>query len=86
MDKEELLKLLEKFIENKDFKFNPDQKHVDMIINGLIENEKKYGYRYCPCIIISENKKDNRICPCNFRTQPVWETKGMCHCGLFAKR
>ena len=43
MEPEELRKSWENFTEKNDFKLNPDKKHVDQIIVGVLENEKKYG-------------------------------------------
>lgn len=59
--------------------FNPDQKVVETIRNGL---KRKDGY--CPCRI---QKTDDNLCMCKeFRDQiadPNFE--GFCHCRLYYK-
>lgn len=59
--------------------FNPDEKVVSAIRNGL---KKKEGY--CPCRI---QKTDDNLCMCKeFRDQiadPNFE--GFCHCRLYYK-
>ena len=88
MDKEELRKMFEKFTEKKDFMLNPNKSHVDMIIDGLLENEKKCGLRLCPCRLRDGTKEGDLklMCPCNFKVQENWKTRGECWCGLFVKR
>jgi len=88
MNEEELRKKLEKFTENKDFKLNPDDWHANFIIKGLLENEKKYKFKLCPCRLRDGTRERDLelICPCNFKLHDTWGTKGMCWCGLFVKR
>lgn len=88
MDKEELRNMFEKFTEKKDFMLNPNKSHVDMIIDGLLENEKKCGLRLCPCRLRDGTKEGDLklMCPCNFKVQENWKTRGECWCGLFVKR
>ena len=43
MEPEALRKAWESFTENNDFKLNPDKEHVDMILQGVLQNEKKSG-------------------------------------------
>lgn len=58
--------------------FNPDQKQVDLIKEGLKKTEG-----YCPC----KPKFPQNKCPCEeFRNQiadPNWY--GLCYCGLYLK-
>lgn len=88
MEPEELRKAWENFTENNDFKLNPDKEHVDMIISGVLENEKKHGLKLCPCRLRDGKRERDLelICPCNFKTHDTWQKKGMCWCGLFVKR
>ena len=44
MNKEELKKIWEKFSEKNEFKLNPDEKHVDIVAEGVLKNEEKH---YC---------------------------------------
>lgn len=88
MNKQEILKAFGKFCDGNEFEINPDAAHVEACIDGLLENEKRHGLKYCPCRILSgEFEKDVLlICPCNFRAQEKYRTKGECWCGLFSKR
>ena len=88
MNKEELRKVYEKFTEGNDFVLNPDSNHVDMVIDGVLVNEKKFGLKLCPCRLRDETKERDLelICPCNFKAQEVWTKEGRCWCGLFVKR
>lgn len=93
MDKEQIREVLEKFTDGKDFKLNPDKNHIDIILNGLIDNEKKHGLRLCPCRLRDGTKERDLelVCPCKFKTHKTWlePNKGMqpmCSCGLFVKK
>ena len=88
MNKEELRVVLEKFTQGNDFMLNPDEKHVDMLIEGLLFNKQKFGIKLCPCRVSAGVNDYNLslVCPCNFKAQPSWIEKGMCWCGLFVKR
>jgi ferredoxin-thioredoxin reductase catalytic subunit len=76
----------QKYAQKQGFKLNPNQKIRERIIKGLLEREKKFGQRYCPCRKITGNKKEDEkiICPCSFHLQEIKE-KGHCLCFLFLK-
>ena len=88
LNKQEILKAFAIFCEGNEFELNSDKPHVEACIDGILENEKKYGLKYCPCRIITGdlNKDMELICPCNFTTQEKYKTKNECWCGLFIKR
>jgi ferredoxin-thioredoxin reductase catalytic subunit len=88
MNKEELKRVWEEFTEKNDFMLNPDREHVDMIADGLLENELKYGLKLCPCRLRDGTRERDLelICPCNFKTHDTWQSKGYCWCGLFVKK
>ena len=93
MNQEELLRVWESFAEKNDFYLNPDYEHIEMIVKGVLINEKKYGLKLCPCRLREGTKEKDLelICPCNFKTHITWlnPTEGrrpMCWCGLFVKR
>ena len=88
MNKEELRRVCEEFTEKNDFRLNPDRSHVDGVIEGVLENEKKHMLKLCPCRLRDgTGKRDlELLCPCNFRIQETWEREGRCWCGLFFKR
>ena len=74
MNEEELRATWEKFTKNNDFKLNPDKWHVDFIIKGVLENEKKYSLKLCPCRLRDETRQKDLvlICPCNFKIHETW--------------
>ncbi|PIS17437.1 MAG: ferredoxin:thioredoxin reductase [Candidatus Nealsonbacteria bacterium CG09_land_8_20_14_0_10_42_14] len=76
-----------KYAEENGFALNPDRKKLELLIRGLLENEKKYGQRYCPCRRITGNKEEDRpkICPCQWHREEI-ERDGHCLCGLFVKK
>jgi ferredoxin-thioredoxin reductase catalytic chain len=88
MNKDELRRVWERFAENKDFMLNPDEKHVDMLAEGILANEKKFGLKLCPCRLRDGTRETDLslICPCNFKAQETWSKEGRCWCGLFVKR
>jgi len=86
-DKEkELLEKYKKYAKENNFKLNPDKKIVDTIIKGILRNEEKYGFRYCPCRRITGDKEKDKaiICPCIYHRDEI-KTQGHCHCMLFFK-
>ena len=88
MNKDGLKKVWMAFAEKNDFMLNPDEKHVDLIIEGLLENEKNFGLKLCPCRIRDGTRERDLelICSCNFKTHETWVTQGRCWCGLFIRR
>ena len=88
MNKQEILKAFEEFCRDNEFELNPDKTHVEECIDGILENEKKYGLKYCPCRIVSGDfQKDlELLCPCNFTIQEKYKAQEECWCGLFVKR
>lgn len=73
--------------ESDKFILNPDKTIVEDIAKGILQNEKKKGFKYCPCRLpVGKEKKDiELICPCNFKIQDTWKEKGECWCSLFIK-
>ena len=57
---------------------------LDDLLNGLAENEERYGYPSCPCRIASGDLEKDRdiICPCDYR-DPDIEEYGQCYCALY---
>lgn len=85
-DIEEIIKNYQTYAEKNDFKLNPDREAIERLIKGLLENEKKYGARYCPCRRVSGNREEDKpkICPCQWHKEEI-ERDGHCFCGLFVK-
>lgn len=83
---ENLIKEYESYAKANGFGLNPNREILERIVKGLLENEKKYGARHCPCRRITGNVKEDEknICPCQFHLQEI-EKNGHCLCGLFVK-
>jgi len=62
----------------------PDPELLQELLEGLAENEKRYGYPSCPCRIASGNLETDRdiLCPCDYRDPDV-EEYGQCYCALY---
>ena len=81
----ELLEKMRKYAELQDFRLNPDANAVITVLKGMLENEKRYGYRYCPCRPITGDKGIDalKICPCKWHKDEI-KQMGHCFCELFA--
>jgi len=81
-----LFKEYEDYAISRGFKLNHNREIAEKIIKGLLENEKKYGARYCPCRRITGNKEEDskNICPCIYHIEEL-EKNGHCPCQLFEK-
>ncbi|MBM2834535.1 MAG: glutaredoxin, partial [Candidatus Brocadiaceae bacterium] len=66
------------------YTINPDEKVVEEILVGLAKNEKRYGYKACPCrLATGKYQLDcDIICPCSYCFMDV-EKNGRCYCSLF---
>jgi ferredoxin-thioredoxin reductase catalytic subunit/rubredoxin len=66
------------------YQLNPVQEDLDDILQGILDNEQRYGYRSCPCRMASGVIADDMdiICPCNYRDADLVEYGG-CLCTLY---
>jgi ferredoxin-thioredoxin reductase catalytic chain len=66
------------------YHLNPDVEFSKELVNGLIVNERRYGYRACPCRLASGNKEEDLdiVCPCDYRDADVAEMNA-CYCALY---
>jgi ferredoxin-thioredoxin reductase catalytic subunit len=73
---------------NDTIQLNPDHEAVATLAEGVLENMRNHGLRYCPCRITTGNAENDLrlICPCNFPSQKTWEEEGECWCGLFLRK
>lgn len=64
-----LYEQLKREAESGGYHLNPDVEFTKELVKGLLTNEKRYGYRACPCRLASGNKNDDLdiICPCDYR-------------------
>jgi thioredoxin len=83
---EETIKYYQAYAERNGFKLNSNREAVERLIRGMLENEKRYGAKYCPCRRITGNPEDDKakICPCQWHKEEI-EKDGHCFCGLFYK-
>ncbi len=87
MTPEKLYEVLKKYAESQGIELNKDKQYVIEILEGLLQNESRYGYRSCPCRLatgIKEKDKDI-ICPCVYRDPDIKEF-GSCYCGLYVSK
>lgn len=73
--------------ESDNFVLNSNKQIVIDVATGVLSNEKKKGFKYCPCRLpVGDKEKDlGLICPCNFKIQETWRDRGDCWCSLFVK-
>lgn len=66
------------------YHLNPDVAFTKELMKGLLTNERRYGYRACPCRLSSGKKEGDIdiICPCYYR-DPDLNDYGTCYCGLY---
>jgi len=83
---EQMLKQYKNYAKESGFRLNPDKKITNYLIKALLEKEKKYGKRYCPCRRLKEKLEENDkiICPCVYCKEEI-KKNGHCHCFLFVK-
>lgn len=70
--------------EKAGYYLNPDQAFVRELLEGLLVNEGRFGYRACPCRLASGEKPEDLdiICPCDYR-DPDLDEHGACYCALY---
>lgn len=84
---EELKQKIEVEIKDKNCYLNQDKSFTNDLIEGLLTNEKRYGYQACPCRLAANDKEIDKdiICPCYYRDTDVAEF-GNCYCALFVSK
>lgn len=82
-----LYKRLHTAAESSGYHLNPDADFTKELINGLLVNEKRYGYWACPCRLASGKKSEDLdiICPCDYRDADIAEY-GTCYCALYVSQ
>ncbi len=88
--REEIKKIMERlqrFSEKKGASLNPETAITAKLIDGLLENQERYGYWACPCRLVAGNREEDKdiICPCDYWEKDVAEF-GACYCGLFVSK
>ncbi len=66
--------------ETSGYHLNPDMEETLFLVNGLAENQKRYGYMLCPCRVGEgvEAEDLDIICPCDYR-DPDLDDYGTCY-------
>jgi len=75
---------LKRDAEEGGYLLNKDIEFVKNLVRGLMKNERRYGYRACPCRLASGKKEEDLdiICPCDYR-DPDLDDFGTCYCALY---
>jgi ferredoxin-thioredoxin reductase catalytic subunit len=77
---------LKRDAEASGYHINPDVDFTKELIQGLLINERRYGYQACPCRLASGRELDSDIvCPCDYRDSDLDE-HGACYCGLYVSQ
>jgi ferredoxin-thioredoxin reductase catalytic subunit/rubredoxin len=73
--------------ESAGYHLNPDDSFTKELVRGLIENERRYGYRSCPCRLALGSKEADLdiVCPCDYR-EPDLAEHGACYCALYVSQ
>ncbi len=81
---DKLHEILSRYAESQGIRLNKDKHFVLDILQGLLTNEARYGYRSCPCrLAFGVKVKDaDIVCPCVYR-EPDIKEYGSCFCGLY---
>jgi len=84
MTPDKLYDILAKYAGSQGIRLNKDRSFVMDILQGLLTNEARYGYRSCPCRLAwgVKEKDADIICPCVYRDPDIKEY-GSCFCGLY---
>ena len=69
------------------YHLNPDPEFLQNLLEGLKQNEERYGYPSCPCRLASGKFEFDRdiLCPCDYRDPDV-EEYGYCYCALYVRK
>ena len=86
-DSERVKKRLEQLKEDakrSGYILNSDEEFLELLTQGLITNDDRYGMESCPCRRFQGEKEDNLdiVCPCDYRDADLAEY-GACYCALY---
>jgi ferredoxin-thioredoxin reductase catalytic subunit len=84
---DKLYERLNREAEASGYHLNPDVEHTKDLVEGLLINEKRYGYWACPCRLAEGVKEEDLdiICPCDYR-DPDLNDYGTCYCALYVSQ
>ena len=69
MTPDKLHDILSRYAESQGIRLNKDKPFVLDILQGLLTNEARYGYRSCPCRLAFgvKGKDADIVCPCVYQ-------------------
>jgi ferredoxin-thioredoxin reductase catalytic chain len=78
---------LEKEAGSGGYLLNPDISFAKSLVDGILVNERRYGYPACPCRLASGRRAEDLdiICPCYYRDADIAEY-GACYCALYVSK
>jgi ferredoxin-thioredoxin reductase catalytic subunit len=81
---DKLYKRLDRDARAGGYNLNPDVDFTKGLVEGLLVNEKRYGYWACPCRLADGCREQDLdiICPCDYRDPDLVE-HGACYCALY---
>ena len=73
--------------EDSGYHLNADREFTLGLVEGLLANEARYGYRSCPCRLADGDRELDLdiICPCDYRDADI-EEHGACYCALYVSQ
>jgi ferredoxin-thioredoxin reductase catalytic subunit len=82
-----LFRRLDDEAEKGGYHLNPNTAFTLGLVRGLIVNEKRYGYRLCPCRLTEAGAEEDLdiVCPCDYRDPDLAEY-GCCYCSLYVSQ
>ncbi|MGQ9788125.1 MAG: ferredoxin-thioredoxin reductase catalytic domain-containing protein [Candidatus Hadarchaeaceae archaeon] len=86
-DVDRLYKRLKSEGEAAGYYLNGNVDFVKSLVKELLINERRYGYRSCPCRLAFGKKEEDLdiICPCDYRDADL-SGYGTCYCGLYVSK
>jgi ferredoxin-thioredoxin reductase catalytic subunit len=86
-DIDRLYRRLDEEAKSGGYHLNPDMEMTRELIKGLLMNEKRYGYRACPCRLASGTREEDLdiVCPCDYRDPDLTEYDA-CYCSLYVSQ
>jgi ferredoxin-thioredoxin reductase catalytic subunit len=84
---DKLYERLDREAEASGYHLNSDMEHTKDLVEGLLVNEKRYGYWACPCRLAEGIKEKDLdiICPCDYRDSDL-NDYGTCYCALYVSQ
>ncbi len=81
---EDTIAQLRRDAEDGGYHLNPDEDFVTLLVEGLLVNQERYGYRACPCRLANGVAAADLdlVCPCDYRDDDLNDF-GACFCALY---